>query len=139
MDGKSNTMNQLLEGIEKEKEQRFKKTWSKLDKGSKLNRIHLFIKAETEDKDLNNSQEKELKNLLLRIFESGGLNKASEVEYSQETFEISSLKNLIFNKETNKYDFVSQIKKKKVGGNKSKTNVERHFSRSKERKNKNQN
>ena len=134
MEGKTQTMEELFKGIEKEKEERFRKTWSKLDKGSKLNRIHLFIKTEKIDKELNDPQEKQLKTLLLRIFETGGLNKASEIDYSQETYQIESIKNLNFNEETNKYDFVSQVKKKKTEGGKSKSNVERHFSRSKETK-----
>ena len=134
MEGKTQTMEELFKGIEKEKEERFQKTWSKLDKGSKLNRIHLFIKTEKIDNELNDSQEKQLKTLLLRIFETGGLNKTSEIEYSQETYQIESIKNLDFNEKTNKYDFVSQVKKKKTEGGKSKTNVERHFNRSKETK-----
>ena len=133
MEGSTQTMEELFKGIEKEKEERFQKTWSKLDKGSKLNRIHLFIKTEKIDKELNDSQEKQLKILLLRIFESGGLNKASEVDYSHETYQIVKLKNLDYNEKLNKYDFVSQVKKKKEGS-KSKTSVERHFSRSKESK-----
>ena len=83
---------------------------------------------------MNDSQEKQLKILLLRIFESGGLNKASDVDYSQETYQIETIKNLDFNEKTNKYEFVSQVKKKKAEGGKSKSNVERHFSRSKETK-----
>ncbi len=134
MEGSTQTMEELLKGIEKEKEERFQKTWSKLDKGSKLNRIHLFIKTEKINKELNDSQEKQLKILLLRIFESGGLNKTADVDYSQETYQIETIKNLNFNEETNKYDFVSQVKKKKTEGGKSKSNVERHFSRSKETK-----
>ena len=134
MEGSTQTMEELLKGIEKEKEERFQKTWSKLDKGSKLNRIHLFIKTEKINKELNDSQEKQLKILLLRIFESGGLNKTADVDYSQETYQIETIKNLKFNEETNKYDFVSQVKKKKTEGGKSKSNVERHFSRSKETK-----
>ena len=134
MEGKTQTMEELFKGIEKEKEERFRKTWSKLDKGSKLNRIHLFIKTEKINKELNDSQEKQLKILLLRIFESGGLNKTADVDYSQETYQIETIKNLNFNEETNKYDFVSQVKKKKTEGGKSKSNVERHFNRSKETK-----
>ena len=134
MEGTDKTMEELFQGIEKEKEERFQKTWSKLDKGSKLNRIHLFIKTEKIDNELNDSQEKQLKILLLRIFESGSINKASEVDYSQETYQIETIKNLDFNEKTNKYEFVSQVKKKKAEGGKSKSNVERHFSRSKETK-----
>ena len=36
-------MNQLLEVIENEKNNRFKNSWIKLDKGSKLNRLQIYI------------------------------------------------------------------------------------------------
>ena len=124
----------LFEGIEKEKEDRFKTTWSKLDKGSKLNRIHLFIKKEKIEKELNDNQEKQLKTLLLNLFNSSSLNKASNVEYCQETYEIINIKNIIYDEDTFKYEVLHQVKKKKPEGGKSKSNIERHFNRSKESK-----
>ena len=131
-DDTSKSMEDLFKRIEVEKQDRFQKTWSKLDKGSKLDRIHLFIKTEKIDKELNDSQEKKLKNLLLRLFESGILNKVSEVEYSTEKLQIIQIKNLSIEEGTNTYIFHSKAKKKVV--NKSKSNVEKHFSRSKENK-----
>lgn len=122
----------LLDGIDQEKEDRFKNTWVKLDKGSKLNRIHLFIKKEKIDKELDDSQEKQLKFLLLNLFNSGSLNKSSNVEYCQENFEIINIKTIIFDEDTLKYEVLATEKKKKTERSKSKSNVERHFSRSKE-------
>ena len=130
---KTTSMEILLKGIDSEKKERFNKSWSKLDKGSKLNRIHLFIQSEKETKDLTEKQVKQLKLLLLRIFESGNLNKVSEINYSSETFEIESIKNLTYDEQSKQYEYIVQQKKKK-NNNKSKTNVERHFSRSKETK-----
>jgi hypothetical protein len=121
----------LLDGIDHEKEERFKNTWVKLDKGSKLNRIHLFIKKEKIDKELDDSQEKQLKSLLLNLFNSGSLNKSSNVEYCQENFEIINIKTIIFDEDTLKYEVLA-TEKKKTERSKSKSNVERHFSRSKE-------
>jgi len=46
---KKTDMEMLIDGIDKEKGNRFKNLWLKLDKGSKLNRIHLFIKKEKID------------------------------------------------------------------------------------------
>ena len=122
----------LLDGIDLEKEERFKNTWVKLDKGSKLNRIHLFIKKEKIDKELDDSQEKQLKSLLLNLFNSGSLNKSSNVEYCQENFEIINIKTIIFDEDTLKYEVLATEKKKKTERSKSKSNVERHFGRSKE-------
>ena len=36
-------MDELLNAVEKEKNNRFQKLWTKLDKGSKLDRLKLFI------------------------------------------------------------------------------------------------
>jgi len=124
----------LFEGIDKEKEDRFKNTWSKLDKGSKLNRIHLFIKKDKIAKNLDDKQEKQFKILLMNLLNSGSLNKATNVEYCQETYEILNIKNVIFDEDTKKYEVLSQVKKKKPEGGKSKSNIERHFNRSKESK-----
>jgi hypothetical protein len=126
-------MELLFEGIEKEKEERFRTTWSKLDKGSKLNRIHLFIKKEKIEKELDDNQEKQIKTLLLNLFNSGSLNKSSNVEYCQETYEILNIKNFIFDEDTHKYEILAQVKKRKTEG-KSKSNIERHFNRSNETK-----
>jgi hypothetical protein len=126
-------MELLFEGIEKEKEERFRTTWSKLDKGSKLNRIHLFIKKEKIEKELDDNQEKQIKTLLLNLFNSGSLNKSSNVEYCQETYEILNIKNFIFDEDTRKYEIIAQVKKRKTEG-KSKSNIERHFNRSNETK-----
>lgn len=128
-------MERLLEEIDKEKDNRFKVPWLKLDKGSKLNRIHLYIKKEKIRLELNDTEEKQFKNLVLNLFNSGSLNKSSEIEYSMEEYEIKSIKNLIFDEEKRKFSFSIQKKKKSEnGGSKSKTNIEKHFSRSKENK-----
>ena len=37
-------MDDLLKKLEEEKELRFKKPWTKLEKGNKLNRLNLYIK-----------------------------------------------------------------------------------------------
>jgi len=126
-------MELLFEGIEKEKEARFRTTWSKLDKGSKLNRIHLFIKKEKIEKNLDDIQEKQLKTLLLNLFNSGSLNKSSNVEYCPKIYEITKIKNLSYDEDNHKYEVSMPVKKRKPEG-KSKSNIERHFNRSNETK-----
>ena len=78
-------MNDLME---EELQNRFNHPWSKLDRGSKLNRIHFFIKKEKVTNNLNDKQELKLKELLLRVFGSNDFNKNSEIEYSIEDAEI---------------------------------------------------
>ena len=116
--------------IDQEKEERFTKPWSKLDKGTKLNRIHLFIKKQKIENFLDDPQEKQLKILLLNLFETSRLNKISDIDYSTELKEIISIKNLIFNEETKEYSYNNLVKNKKTDS-KSKSNIDRHFNRSK--------
>ena len=123
-------MENIFQEIEKEKEERFKKSWSKLDKGSKLNRISLFIKMKKSELELDDSLEKQLKVLLYRLCESGSLNKVNEIEYCDETFKILEIKNLEFNESLQKFEF-KKLEKKKINVSKSKTNIEKHLSRSK--------
>tara|TARA_B100001093_G_C26793047_1_gene999871 strand:+ start:1411 stop:1845 length:435 start_codon:yes stop_codon:yes gene_type:complete len=123
----------MEELLKLERLNRFNNPWSKLDKGTKLNRLHLFIKKEKIDKSLNDKQENQLKTLLISILESGGINKVSEINYSIEDTEIKEIKNLTFDENLKYYSFLTPVKKKKEG-NKSKSNIDRHFSRSKETK-----
>jgi len=126
-------MEAFIDAMEKEKNERFKKPWQKLDKGTKLNRLLIFICEEKEKHDLDETQVKQLKKLLFLQCENGTLNKASDVDYSDETYHIVSIKNLQYDEEKEVYSF--QLPKKQVKAvSKSKSNVERHFSRSKENK-----
>jgi len=126
-------MDDLLKKLEEEKELRFKKPWSKLEKGNKLNRLNLYIQNETIEKELNEDTSKKLKKLLHTIFEKGILSKSSEIEYCNETCKIISIKNLIYDEEKKEYNF--NLPKKVVKPTtKSKSKIDRHFSRSKENK-----
>ena len=126
-------MDDLLNKLESEKNDRFKKTWSKLEKGNKLNRLNLFIVSETTDKELNENQVKILKNLLISLFDKGIFNKSSEIEYCVENAVIVSIKNLNYDGEKKEYSFTLPKKTIKLV-TKSKSKIDRHFSRSKENK-----
>jgi len=123
-------MNDLISTIDKEKDERFKKPWPKLEKGTKLNRILLFVKQEKLEKELTSEQEKQLKQLLNKVCATGSLNKINDVEYDQEELKIISIQNLSFDEDSKKYSF-EKIEKKTKSSSKSKSNVERHFNRSK--------
>ena len=126
-------MDDLLKKLEAEKESRFKKPWAKLEKGNKLNRLNLYIADEISEKELSEDISKKLKKLLHTIFEKGILSKSSEIEYCNETCKIISIKNLVYDKEKCEYNF--NLPKKTVKPTtKSKSKIDRHFSRSKENK-----
>ena len=105
-------MEELLKEMDKEKNERFKKPWNKLDKGTKLNRLSVFIKLQKTENELNDAQEKHLKTLLYQLCESGALNKTNDIEYSDETYQILSIKNLEFDEINKKYSFKLPEKKK---------------------------
>ena len=126
-------MDDLLKKLEAEKESRFKKPWAKLEKGNKLNRLNLYIQNEISEKELSEDASKKLKKLLHTIFEKGILSKSSEIEYCNETCKIISIKNLVYDEDKNEYNF--NLPKKTVKPTtKSKSKIDRHFSRSKENK-----
>jgi len=126
-------MDDLLKKLESEKELRFKKTWSKLEKGNKLNRLNLYIQGEIEEKELSEVTSKKLKKLLHTIFEKGILSKSSEIEYCTETCKIISIKNLVYDEDKCEYNF--NLPKKVIKPTtKSKSKIDRHFSRSKDNK-----
>ena len=126
-------MNELFEKLESEKEERFKKPWSKLDKGNKLNRLNLYIENEISEKELDEETSKKLSKLLINIFNKGILSKSSEIEYCTESSKIISIKNLIYDEKNKNYNF--NLPKKTVKPvTKSKSKIDRHFSRSKENK-----
>ena len=126
-------MDDLLKKLEAEKELRFKKPWAKLEKGNKLNRLNLYIEDEISEKELSEDIGKKLKKLLHTIFEKGILSKSSEIEYCMETSKIISIKNLVYDEDKNEYNF--NLPKKTVKPTtKSKSKIDRHFSRSKENK-----
>ena len=95
-------------------EPRFAFPWNKLEKGSKMNRLLLFITQEEDERQLTESQKNELKKLLFKACESGCLNKTTDVKYDMETGLIETLKHLEFNESSKKY-------KLKTGGTKSRS------------------
>jgi hypothetical protein len=126
-------MDDLLKKLEMEKENRFQKPWSKLEKGNKLNRLNLFIENEISEKELDEDTSKKLKKLLYNIFEKGIFSKSSEIEYCEKTGKILNIHNLKYDEEKKEYKF--NLPKKIIKPvTKSKSKIDRHFSRSKENK-----
>lgn len=122
-------MEELLAKIDEEAENRFRKPWSKLDKGCKMNRLSQFVKLQKTENELSDDQEKRLKIMLVQLCENSSLNKGSIVTYDESETQITSIKNLEYNPEDKTYTFKKPVKVAKSTPSKSKSNVERHFSR----------
>lgn len=125
--------NNIIQAIENEKNNRFNKSWNKLDKGSKVKLISDYMIELKEEKDISENSINKLQKKILSILNNGDLNKIEDVEYCQETCKIILIKNLQYNEKSNDYKY-NMIKKKTKSVSKSKSNIERHFSRSKETK-----
>ena len=126
-------MEDLLKAIDTEKTARFSKSWSKLERGNKLNRLNEFIEKEKETNELDEEEYLQLYKLLTSLFDKSVFSKSSEIEYCEKETKITSIVNLRYDMETKKYSFKQPKKLVKPTG-KSKTNIDRHFSRSKENK-----
>ena len=105
-------------------DKRFLQPWNKLEKGSKMNRILVFVEAESISKGLTPVLSKALKQLLFKGCESGLFNKVTDVEYNEETGIIDSFKNLEFNESTKKYKLkTGSTKNRSIS--KSRSNIDR--------------
>jgi len=111
-------------------EDRFNKPWSRLDKGSKMNRISQFVKLQKTEHGLNDDEEKRLKIMLTQLCDNGTLNKSGDVSYDMDTKRIETIKHLIYSENDKTYSFRKVPKKAKTTPSKSKSNIERHFNRS---------
>lgn len=113
-------------------EERFQHPWSKLDKGSKLNRLSLYTKMEKVTHDLSDTQEQALKIQVTQLFSCGHLNRNTDVDYNTDEMKITKITNLSFDTDSKKYTFVKPIvkKSKSKSSGSSKSRIERHFSRS---------
>jgi hypothetical protein len=123
-------MEQLLVKMDSEAQNRFKKPWTKLDKGCKLNRLSQYVKHQKAENNLTDDQEKRLKILLFQLCETSALNKCSDVLYDTDDTKILEINNLEHNQKDNTYTFKKPSKKSKHTPSKSKGNIEKHFSRS---------
>ena len=107
-----------------QEDKRFLRPWNKLEKGSKMNRILLFVATQKLDKELSDNQSNDLKCLLFKGCENGLFNKVSDVDYDEETGIIDSFKNLEFNESTKKYKLkTGSTKNRSVS--KSRSNIDR--------------
>ena len=126
-------MEDLLKAIDVEKQNRFTKSWSKLERGTKLNRLNDFIDSEKEKNELNDEEHVNLQDLLTDLFEKSVFSKSKEIEYCEKETKIISITNLIYDDNTKMYSF--NLPKKLVKpASKSKSTIDRHFTRSKENK-----
>ena len=120
---KMETREEMKSLLNKEKDEILKQPWNKLDNGMKLNRLKIFIQAETKEKGLNDEQKSKLKKLLFGACKSNKLNKNTEVIYDREKTTIEKIKNLHFVDGDYTLE-ITEVKKQK-SSTKSRSNIDR--------------
>ena len=113
----------INEYIDNEKNNIYNKSWSKLNNGSKLNRLKLHINILEDKYTLSNEEKTELSLLLINALKKSKLNKVSELVYDSELGEIQEIKALSFNEETRKFTLKTTEQKHKP--KKSKSNIDK--------------
>ena len=114
---------QITQLLNKEKNNIFKQSWNKLDKGMKLNRIKEFIQREVKEKNLNKIQELQISQLLFQACSNNKLNRVNDVIYNKEKGFIEQFKNLSSN--DNIYTLKLNEPKQQRSSGKPKSNIDR--------------
>lgn len=110
--------------IDKEKENIYHQTWTKLNNGSKLNRLNIFVNELKNKYELSDSQTNDLSKLLITACNKNKLNKINDVIYDKEEAKIKDIKILQYDDETKNFSLnIEKVKSKPKS--KSKSNIEK--------------
>jgi hypothetical protein len=110
--------------VDDEKGKKYHQTWTRLDNGSKLNRLLLYSQKCKEDYELTDNEFKKLQKLLINAINKNKFSKISEINYDKENGIISDIKVLEFNADTRVFNLKFQETKSKPKSG-SKSNIER--------------
>jgi hypothetical protein len=89
--------------LEKEKQNNKNDNWSKLDKTSKIQKLHSFAEKYGKQNNLPLKDVKLLKSFFIDCLEKSKLQKAKDVVYAKDTKEITSIPALHFNMTTRNF------------------------------------
>lgn len=93
----------LMEILDYEKKNQIYKTWNKLEKSIKQDRIIKYLDQQSEIYNMSSNQYNLNKSFLFKLFDEGQLNKLSDVGYNCEDGLIVSFNRIIFDKKTKLY------------------------------------
>ena len=110
--------------IDAEKDKKYNQTWTRLDNGSKLNRLLLYSEKCKEEYELSDNEHKKLQKILINAVNKNKFSKISEINYDKENGIITEIKVLQFNEDTRTFNLKFQETKSKPKSG-SKSNIER--------------
>ena len=100
---KSNNAKDIEAYLEKEKKQHKNLTWSRLDRSSKIKKLHEYAEKYCKEKKLTEKEIQDLKTYFTRSINRKKLLRVKEVSYDKEKECVTDVPNLIFNKTVRKF------------------------------------
>ena len=89
--------------LEQETQHNKSDSWSKLNRTSKIQKLHAFSERFCKENEISVKDVKLLKQFFTQCLEDNKLQKTKDVQYNKETGEISCVTQLVFNKITKKF------------------------------------
>jgi hypothetical protein len=131
----SENMKHLMQMMDDESKDIVNKSWSKINRSNKLTLLEKFIEREIIDKELDETQGKNLRILLTKTLNSNLLNKQSYIKYDCVENTILEITILKYDVETETYEIVTKNNNVKVNTKtRSKTNIDKLLNNSKKRR-----
>ena len=87
------------------------KTWSKLDKMSRISKLNDYVSRYSKEHSLDPQSSSQLKKYVRECLDRKRLTRVKDVVYDKDTGIISDIPGLIFNKQCNRFTFKSRDKK----------------------------
>jgi hypothetical protein len=102
-DGGETNLTALEDLLETEKQNNKLEAWNKLDKTSRVQKLHAFAERYGREHGLPVKEIRNLKVFMTGALDKGKLNRAKDVVYDRETREVKSVPSLHFNSDTKSF------------------------------------
>ena len=120
----SQDMKDLMEMVDSERVNITNKTWSRIEKSTRLRLLNEYIENYVLENSLEDEITKQFKTIVIKAFQSNLLNKQSDIKYDTENNKIIDITIIKFNKEKNLFELKTRDNKVKITPKtKSKTNI----------------
>ena len=131
----SQDMKDLMEMVDSERVNITNKSWSRIEKSSRLQLLNEYIENYILENSLENESAKQFEAIVIKAFQSNLLNKQCDIKYDTETNKIIDITILKYNKEKKLFELKTRDNKVKITPKtKSKTNIDKLLNNSKKRR-----
>ena len=128
----SQDMKDLMELVDSERINITNKTWSRIEKSTRLRLLNEYIENYVLENSLEDEITKQFKTIVIKAFQSNLLNKQSDIKYDTENNKIIDITIIKYNKEKKLFELKTRDNKVKITPKtKSKTNIDKLLNNSK--------